>query len=271
MGCPAGVKRAKCDDPGMDGRPSLALTFDNLGEVADHGPDGSLLAPTARHPSVAVALPRLLERLAELELTATFCVEAANCELNPDALLAIGEGGHELAHHGWRHEDWGGLEPARERELLERGLDAFAALGIDVTGFRPPGGRLARGSVQALQELGFRWCSPAGEEPVVHGELVELPFRWPLVDAYHLLPAVRSRGGGTPFDGGPETLAATFEAELAQLAERGGVRTAIFHPFLLLDPQGGAAIEQILTDIGELASNGTVWVGPAGELAAQLR
>ena len=62
----------------------IALTFDNLGEAADleRGlwPDD---APLGRHPSVTVALPRLLDELADLDLRATFCVEALNCELYP--------------------------------------------------------------------------------------------------------------------------------------------------------------------------------------------
>lgn len=236
---------------------ALALTFDNLGETADE-------------PAVAVALPALLDRLDELGLRATFCVEAVNCELHPGPVREIGARGHELAHHGWRHEHWADLDQRSERELLERGLAAFARLGIDVSGFRPPGGRLAPSSEQTLAELGFRWCSPAGDEPLVAaGGLVVLPFRWPLVDAYHLMPSVRARGGGPP-GGGVHTLAAAFAAELARLAGEGGLATAIFHPFLRLDGQQEAALDDLLERIAALAARGA-FVGPAGELADALR
>src|SRR5450755_2989772 len=128
----------------IDCSPStLVLTFDNLGEASqlERGtwPAGE---PLGRDPSVHVALPRLLDALDANGLTATFFVEAINCELYPEALLEIAARGHELGHHGWRHESWDGLSPQRERETVTRGMAAFGALGVEVVGFRPPGGRL---------------------------------------------------------------------------------------------------------------------------------
>ena len=73
----------------------IALTFDNLGEAADL--ERGLWpadAPLGHHPSVTVALPRLLDALDDLGLRATFCVEALNCEVYPDAVRGIAARGH---------------------------------------------------------------------------------------------------------------------------------------------------------------------------------
>ncbi|HET6571583.1 MAG TPA: polysaccharide deacetylase family protein, partial [Solirubrobacterales bacterium] len=68
-------------------RGALSLSFDNLG--VDEG------------TSAAAALPALLERLAERDLSATFFVEGVNAELDPGALREIAAAGHEVAYHAW--------------------------------------------------------------------------------------------------------------------------------------------------------------------------
>src|SRR5579875_695475 len=150
----------------------VTLTFDNLGEATalERGTwDGT--TPLGADPSVTLALPRLLDELDAHGLTATFCVEAINCGLNPDAVRAIADRGHEVAAHGWRHEPWRPLEPDHEHALLRRCLEAFASLGIRPCGFRPPGGDPARADPVLLEEAGFTWWSPADHGNAAHGAM----------------------------------------------------------------------------------------------------
>jgi peptidoglycan/xylan/chitin deacetylase (PgdA/CDA1 family) len=202
---------------------TVALTFDNLGEVTalERGewPED---APLGRHWSVTTALPRILEVLAEAAVHATFFVEGLNAELYPDALRTLAAAGHEVGLHGWRHEPWASLEPARERELLERGVEAFDALGLRPVSFRPPGGDLTPASMDLLRELGFRYVSPVGLTVSEEDGLTVIPFRWELVDAWYYLPT---------FDGPPEPSA--FRAAVMDALDGGGQVTLIFHPFLL--------------------------------------
>src|SRR5205085_11087242 len=123
--------------------------------------------PRGGHWSVVSALPVVLEELAGAGagLPATFFVEGVNAEIYPDALRSIAAAGHEVGFHAWCHEDWAGLTPAQEAENLDRGLTALRSLGLDVAGFRPPGGLISSSTAELLAARGLRHCSPAGSDP----------------------------------------------------------------------------------------------------------
>jgi peptidoglycan/xylan/chitin deacetylase (PgdA/CDA1 family) len=198
---------------------AVSLTFDNLGEVTalqrGEWPEG---APLGEHWSVTESLPRILSALADAGEQATFFVEGLNAELYPDTLRELAAAGHEVGLHGWCHEPWSSLEPAHERELLERGVDAFDALGLRPVSFRPPGGDLTAASLDLLRELGFEYVSPAGDTVSERDGLVVMPFRWEHVDAWYYLPK---------FDGPDDT--AAWRAAVTGARDA----TLVFHPFLL--------------------------------------
>jgi peptidoglycan/xylan/chitin deacetylase (PgdA/CDA1 family) len=227
--------------------PALVLTFDNLGEASELE-RGTWPAeePIGRHRSVTEVLPRLLDLLDARGLAATFFVEAINCELYPEALLEIAARGHEIGMHGWCHEDWAQLPVDRESELLERGVDAFAGLGIAVRGFRPPGGGVRPSTATALRANGLDWCSPAGGAQELRDGIAWVPFDWELVDAYHLMARflkLRLDRGDGPQPLAPEALTQRLIRKLA--GADGQARTLILHPFLMLDAawfHGAAAL-----------------------------
>jgi peptidoglycan/xylan/chitin deacetylase (PgdA/CDA1 family) len=240
---------------------ALALTFDNLGEAADLERGLPTASP---HPSVAEVLPWLLDALDERGLRATFFVEGINAELHPDAVREIAARGHEIGCHAWRHERWDALTPDGEAHTLQQALDALRGLGLEVRGFRPPGGELNPGSPALLRAHGVDWCSPHGRR-VEHRPdgLAVLPFAWPLVDAYHRLDhfaALREAHGdpAAPLD--PAATAARLEAELA----RAELPTClILHPFLAVGADGAGALRRVLDAVAAL----DVVVGPGGAVA----
>jgi peptidoglycan/xylan/chitin deacetylase (PgdA/CDA1 family) len=190
-------------------RAAVSITVDNLGEAAEielglrdaHAPPGG-------HHSVTTALPIMLELLADCGLNATFFVEGVNAETYPDALHAIRDAGHELAYHAWCHEEWSALQADTEAANLDRGLAALRTIGIDVVGFRPPGGRLTPRTLDLLSSRGLSYCSPAGSAPGLDRVAV-LPFAWTAVDAYHVLPAfaaLREHITGRADPGGPNAI-----------------------------------------------------------------
>jgi peptidoglycan/xylan/chitin deacetylase (PgdA/CDA1 family) len=251
------------------GQDVVVLTIDNLGE-ASALERGEQRAPTGRDPSVTRALPWLLDELDRHGLTATFFVEAINCEIYPDAVREIVTRGHEIGHHGWSHETWRGLSPENERGALRLGLDAFESLGLRPRGFRPPGGELTAASPALLREYGFEWCSPVGDHDEVRDGLAYVPFDWELVDAYHLMD---SFGALRASRGDPQKRRAPVELAdwLAHRLAAGGRQTLILHPFLMLDDAWSAGVGEVLSALGELARDGVTSVVPGGVFADWMR
>jgi peptidoglycan/xylan/chitin deacetylase (PgdA/CDA1 family) len=245
-------------------RAAVSVTFDNLGEVSDlergWWPEDE---PLGRHHSVTRALPQLLAALDGAGLRATFFVEGLNTELYPETLRELDARGHEVACHGWRHERWAALDPAAERESLRRSAEGMRALGLDPAGFRPPGGELTAATPGLLRELGFAYCSP--EEGAATGGFPALPFRWPLLDAFHYLPHFADRRG-TPEPLPPEHLRAAVRAALEETARDGGFLALLFHPFLADSEERLAVIRDVLGRVRELTDAGAVTCAPCREL-----
>jgi peptidoglycan/xylan/chitin deacetylase (PgdA/CDA1 family) len=250
---------------------AVLLTFDNLGEAADLERELTPRSAVGEHPSVTVALPAVLELLDRLDLRATFFVEGINAGLYPDAVRAIAAAGHEVGLHAWRHERWSELGPDEQTALLQRSIDAFADLGIEVEGFRPPGGELGPRTLPELAAHGVRWCSPVGTSPGRADGVAILPFRWPLVDAYHRMEAfadLRRRLGDAA---APLSARATADALLEGLETAAdGPTVLILHPFLMVGDAERAEAERVLRRLAERVAAGERWVGTGRELAARV-
>lgn len=252
---------------------TIVLTVDNLGEAAEleqgTWPAG---APRGRHPSVTRALPRLLDLLDLLALRATFFVEAVNTQDYPAALLEIAARGHEVGFHAWRHERWGELDDAREEEVIARGMQAYAQLGLTVTAFRPPGGSLNAHTSRRLRAAGVSWCSAKGERAGVDdAAMAHLPFRWDLVDATYLYPPFAGLRAERGLPDEPlEPPAAVAQLTRALAAETDPVAaTLILHPFLMTDA-AWPSYEALLRDLAARAAAGELRVLPGGAVAAEL-
>jgi peptidoglycan/xylan/chitin deacetylase (PgdA/CDA1 family) len=284
----------------------LALTFDNLGEATElERGTWPMDRPLGEHPSVTVALPRLLDELETHSLTATFFLEAINCEMYPDAVREIAARGHEVGHHGWQHEAWAALSARDELDALLRGKRAFDELGVRVRAFRPPGGELTPSSPELLLEAGIEWCSPAlvpasasapgpaaapGAAALRHApfdwnairhlpfdwnELRYLPFDWRAVDAYQLTPSfadLRRERGDPPDAPAPREVLELFAARVqAAAAGDGAPEVLVMHPFLMVQAEWWECVQELLAKIASLAADGALQVAPGGELARSPR
>jgi peptidoglycan/xylan/chitin deacetylase (PgdA/CDA1 family) len=254
----------------------VSVTFDNLGEAAQlelgmWPPE----VPEGQHFTVVDVLPRLLDLLATRKVMATFFVEGLNAEMYPQALHAIAAAGHEVAVHAWRHEEWTALDAASELALLERATNAMRSIGIEPSGFRPPGGALTERTLGLLGEHGYRYVSPAGARAGVLEGLAVLPFRWPLVDAYFYLPqfaGLRERYGDGPDPRTPKEMRAEMIAALEGHSGREGHLTLLFHPFSVAftGDSGWEALDSVLGETVRLAETGTLTAMRMDEAAARM-
>lgn len=237
---------------------AICLSFDNLG--------------VDEQTSAVRVLPSLLEALAQRDLAATFFVEGVNAELCPDALGKIAAAGHEVAYHAWCHEQWGELSAAERGENLARGIEAFAGLGIELAGLRPPGGRLGEGGVELLREAGLRYASPAGAGAGIEDGLALLAFEWRHVDATSMLPGldpVREQMTGSPAPLDPAAFLAYLETEIDRVASEGGFAALVLH-LPLLEWWGPDRLAQLLTRLQRAREDGAIWLAPCADVAAHV-
>jgi peptidoglycan/xylan/chitin deacetylase (PgdA/CDA1 family) len=259
--------------PWPDGaRAAVSLTFDNLGEAAEIelGLRGAE-EPRGGHWSVVSALPVVLDELAGARLSATFFVEGVNAEAYPDALAQIAAAGHEVGYHAWCHEDWGGLSAAEEAANLDRGLAALRGIGLEVTGFRPPGGLISAQTAALLAERGVRHCSPAGSAPGLDRGVAVLPFAWPAVDVFHVLPqfaALRAHVGGSEAAGGPDAVRDALLAAVDQAVADGGHAVLVLHTWMAEGVRD--ALHDVLARCAAGAASGELWVARCDAVADRV-
>jgi peptidoglycan/xylan/chitin deacetylase (PgdA/CDA1 family) len=251
-------------------RGALNLTFDNLGEAAELEM-GAIPAesPLGGHRTATETLPRLLDRLDERRLQVTFFVEGLNAEIYPELLREIGARGHELAYHAWRHEQWSELTATAQAENLARGLAAFADLGIELAGIRPPGGQLGAGGTNVLRQSGLRYCSPAGSGAGIDAGVALLPFEWRHLDASCVLPPLavaREQMTGSPEPVEPADFVAWLETEIDLLTAAGGYMAIVLHPFML-DWLGEESLEAVLDAVAAAGERDELWVSRCAEVA----
>lgn len=151
----------------------------------------------------AVAVPRLLDLLDAHKVPATFAVPGHTAYAYPKIVERIVERGHEIAHHGWVHENPASFDEAGERRVLEKGLEALQRVaGVRPRGYRSPAWDLSPRSIDLLREYGFAYESScmghdfhpyylrSGDTWSLDGpyhfgqtvDLVEMPVTWMLDD-----------------------------------------------------------------------------------------
>ncbi len=243
-------------------RAAVSVTFDNLGEAAEielglRGAD----EPRSGHWSVTNALPIVLAELHDAGVPATFFVEGVNAVTYPEALAGIADAGHEVGFHAWCHEAWDGLTAAEEADNLDRGLAALRGHGLDVRGFRPPGGLIGAETVELLAARGVRHCSPAGSAPGLDGGVAVLPFAWPAVDVFHVLPqfaALRAHVAGSDEPGGADAVRAAMLDAVEQAVAGGGHAMLVWHTWMVEGVRD--ALRDVLARCAAGAASGELWV-----------
>lgn len=146
---------------------------------------------------------RLLEVLKRFDLPSTWFIPGHTIETFPDACRAVVDGGHEVGHHNYLHENPRTLDADAERAVMERGIDCIERLtGQRPAGFRSPAWDHSANTVRHLLDLGFLYDSSlmaqdfephyarVGDEPRSDGpfhfgervDLVEMPIDWSLDD-----------------------------------------------------------------------------------------
>ena len=250
-------------------RVSVSVTLDNLGEACDINMGRwPADARIGQHYTAVRVLPRLLDELEGVPFT--YFVEAVNAERYPAQLQALRDAGPEVALHSWGHENWGRLTPDERRANLAKSVAALRSIGIEVSGFRPPGGAMDGGSLDLLRENGFTYCSPVSGDSRVRVErgLTVLPFAWRHVDAYLIDPdlaAFRVSNGDPSAPATADEWSRVVNGAFDEALRDGRHLTVIFHPYVF-----GAheRLWAVFTGfVRRLKAHDDVWIATCREVA----
>lgn len=259
-------------------RCAVAFTFDMDGESLLHiyqgetAPNRVALTTMLRYgPEIAV--PRLVDAFRRLELQQTFCIPGWCIERYPRAIDLILEGGHEIAHHGWIHENPNKLSRDEEHEFLGRAIETIEkASGKRPRGYRAPSYGFSANTLDLLIEEGFSYdASLMGSDiPYViagkSGSLLELPSDISADDWMHFA-FIKDFGATMPIVS-PERGFEVYRAEFDAAWRHGGMWIAVWHPFV---SGKSSRCDAMISLIEYMRDKGGVWFAPMEEIAAHAR
>jgi peptidoglycan-N-acetylglucosamine deacetylase len=182
-----------------------------------------------------VGVPKILELLRDHSLKATFFVPGWTAEKYVDRIEAILKDGHEVGHHGYLHEWIEPDFPDREREALEKGLEALKkTVGVRPSGYRSPAGETSQSMITLLSEYKFLYDSSLMDD-INPYQLrlsggapgpIELPWHWSLDDAPYMLFSLKNP---RPIMTNSHVLE-IWQDEFKEIHRDGGLFNLVCHP-----------------------------------------
>jgi peptidoglycan-N-acetylglucosamine deacetylase len=258
-------------------RCAAAITFDMDSDSMLHY---SLPAAHTRAAALSwaqydrIAVPRILQLFERYGIRQTFFVPGWCMERYPELVEAILAGGHEIGLHGYLHEvAYEQPSRERERELLERGLEAMDRIaGQRPRGWRAPLYGFSQYTAVLLAEAGFDYDSSLMGDDVPYlldtpaGQLVELPTEWANDDwpqyvqsfEFQYYMPIRS----------PNAAYEVFRAEFDAAYEFGGLWIAPWHPFVSGRPARSMGVGRL---IEYMLEKGDVWLSALEDIAQHIR
>lgn len=256
---------------------AAAFTFDVDAESAvlwgnpAAGARMSVMSHQAYGPLVGI--PRILDLLERHQIQSTFFVPGYTAHRYPDAVRAIVAAGHEIAHHGYLHEQPTALTLDEEIEALDRGLAALAEVaGVRPVGYRAPMWDLSWRTPGLLAERDFLYDSSLMDADMPYelavgsGSLVEIPIQWALDDweQYCYLPDI----AGSGLIETPRKARELWQLEFDALRRVGGCWVLTNHPFLTGRPSRAAELDDLMRYVLECSE---VWTTSLGAIAEHVR
>lgn len=219
-----------------------------------------------------VAVPRLLRIYAEFGIRQTFFMPAWCIENYPRMVDAILAGGHEIAHHGYLHENPNRLSAEDEAAWFRRSAEVIRArTGQFPRGFRAPVYNFSRhtADILAVNAILYDATLMADDVPYLMttraGDVLELPSHWALddwpqfahnIELQYMMP-IRS----------PDEAFAVYENEFEAAYRNGGLWVGVWHPWLTARL---ARAERLAALIETMVERGDVWIAPMEDIARHV-
>ena len=223
---------------------------------------------------VSTALPRILDVHATLNVPGSFFVPGYVADLHPQIIKAVAEAGHELAHHGYLHENALALTQAEEVSVFDQGYKALHDLtGTQIVGWSAPLWGVRQSTLEMLCNKGILYDASLMEYDTPYliktaaGTLVELPLN-PALDDWPLFGMSLSPQGGSSVSAPAETAYNIWKEEFDGARRFGCLFTTTFHPNLTGRPARLAMLERLL---GYMKSFDDVWWATCAEIAEYVQ
>lgn len=213
-----------------------------------------------------VGVPRVMALLERESIPATWFVPGHSLVTFPDDTEAILASGHELACHGWYHEDFSELNADEQAAILDRSVQAVRKVaGAPPKGFRAPYWALGSETLDLVLGAGFTYDSSlmaddyrpyrvrlddrhsveAGTTFGTESALLEIPVYWTLDDWPYFEP-----GPGRDGMSAPSRVLEIWTGELhyAYKHAPGGLLTVTMHPECIGRGHRMAMVEQFIAE-----------------------
>ena len=253
-------------------RVAVCLSFDpdNLTIPVNAGNNAPLTMSEGEYGALS-GIPRILKFLDRENLPASFYVPAVSALLHPQMMQEINRSGrHEVAMHGWIHEDPMALnDPEEEWRLISQAMNTLEKFdGKRPTGNRNPSWTMSVHTMALLKKAGLLYDSSlqAMDEPhdiLIDGQsagIVELPVNWILDDAPFLPPYASLPS--------PRLVMKTFKDDFDRAYRDGTLFMLTMHPHVSGQRSRMKYLEELVV---YMKSKPGVWFATADEIARYVK
>jgi len=166
----------------------ILFTFDLDGESSFVRRKEDYVQITRGLYGVRAGLKRILTILYKYNIKSTFFVAAYVAEKHFSKVKEIADRGHEIALHGYLHEDFSQLTPEEADKVLEKSIHILSKIQKSIEGFRAPYWRIHKWLLRLLIDKNIIYDSSlmdSDEAYIIEIDgktLVEIPVSYQLDD-----------------------------------------------------------------------------------------
>lgn len=186
-------------------------------------------------------VPRIIELLNKYTVKGTFFVPAWDAERYPDSIKEIAQEGHEIAAHGYIHENYSELTPREEKKVFEKAHNILTDMtGVPPRGFRAAayGRSISPKTLSFCRDMGYIYDSSFMDDDEPYQvkiedkfvNMIEIPWAWPLNDISFMSPPFSSGMGLVLPQRKPQWILELWKEEFDSLYEEVGFFNLVVHP-----------------------------------------
>lgn len=221
----------------------------------------------------SVAIPRILNTFRKFNIKQTFFIPAWCMQQYPGMVDEILKDGHEIAHHGYIHEDPTKHSADEQTEWFELAMGVHKSLtGSHPVGYRAPVYNVNNTVMDLLFKHSFSYESSMMGDDIPYilqkndKRIIEMPVHWanddwpPFAHYPEIDYMMHVQSASTGLSG--------FWEEFEAQSEASGFWMSIWHPFLTGRLSRWAQVEKWLESV---LSREDVWFAPLSEIADYVR